>query len=172
MKNISPFLLLSLLILFSNCDDDLPEPTKNGANTFGCLVNGDSWVATVDGFTESATDALFYLNTDGSAYLTLTGILDDDNDIRQTIRVRFRAENFAINTKYRLDDEVKFRDDNRESSCSFITIDTAMHNEVVIKHIDEENRTISGTFEYTCREDECDETVVISEGRFDVQYRQ
>ena len=48
MKNSLIFIFC--LLLFNNCkkneQDALPPATQNGANTFGCLVNGKPWVST------------------------------------------------------------------------------------------------------------------------------
>jgi len=48
MKKILIFIFC--IFLFINCKknelDALPPATQNGANTFGCLVNGNAWVST------------------------------------------------------------------------------------------------------------------------------
>ena len=171
MKNL--FFLFSLSIfLFIACDDDLPEPTQNGANTFGCLINGEPWTPEVDGFNEVAIDALFYLNSDGSAGLSILSIKDVNLDDRQSMRLDFFSENFEINSKYSFTDGIEWRDDQLAGNCVRIELDTNLHNEIYITHLNTADNIISGTFNLTYREDECDKTIEITEGRFDVTYRQ
>ena len=166
------FLFICSIFCFAACDDDLPEPTQNGANTFGCLVNGEPWTPEVDGFNEVAIDALFYLNSDGSAGLSILGIKDVNSEDRQSLRLDFFSEYFEVDSKYPLTDGIEWRDDQLSGNCIRIEIDTSLHNEIHITHLDSVDKTISGTFNLTYREDECDKAIEITEGRFDVTYRQ
>ena len=126
----------------------------------------------VDGSTEEPIDALFYLESNGSAGLTINTTKDLDRETSQFVEVSFFAENFELNKPFFASKNIDYHNGLSEGECRWIDIDTSLQNSIIITHLDSENQTISGTFEYTCREDECDETVVISEGRFDVQYRQ
>lgn len=54
MKNLTLLLLLSIICISSSCRDDnednpygLPNATQSGEHTFGCLINGEPWVAEV-----------------------------------------------------------------------------------------------------------------------------
>ena len=166
-------LFICSIFCFVACNDDLPEPTQNGANTFGCLINGEPWTPEVDGFNETAIDALFYWDADGSASLSMTATRDLDNSTKQFIKVNFRTDDFIVGEKYPIRPGMRNHNGLLAGDCRWIEVDTALYNEVSITNLDQDKMIISGTFRYTCREDECPEEIMeITKGRFDVKYRQ
>ena len=165
-------LFICSIFCFVACNDDLPEPTQNGANTFGCLINGEPWTPEVDGWNETAIDALFYWDNNGSASLSITATREINSSDKQFTQVDFFSENFEIGLAMPASKNTDYHNGLNEGNCRWIEIDTSLHSEIIVTHVDKDNQTISGTFSYTCREDECDKTIEITEGRFDVTYRQ
>ena len=166
-------LVLLLLTLITACNDDdlpdlLPPTTQTGANTFGCRVNGEVWVPEVDGFNEMAIDALLSPNGTLNMQCRKEPISDDRNQTLQfstVIDISGRETSPKYNFTY-------LRDRNVDGACRVIELDTFTNHFVQITHIDSVNYTISGRFEFQLKEDDCSTTVRVTEGRFDVTYRQ
>ena len=184
MKRIYLLLALLPLLLLAACtsDDDLaPRPgetpletldrlvpiTQHGAGTFGCLVNGEVWIPEVDGASDVAADAT-------------TGITNPNN---MTISLRkepisdSRNQLMTIGTVFRLLEKTPvksfsfFYDADKPEDCVNITVETSLENFIRVDYYNSDLQIISGQFECTFREPECDDILNITNGRFDLRYR-
>lgn len=64
-----------------------------------------------------------------------------------------------------------FANVHESDNCSIIKIDSSITNFIQINYIDVHADVISGQFECTFKEPECNEIITISHGRFDLMYR-
>lgn len=173
LKDWNPILLFILLIplLASQCAKDdmepqLPPITMEGKNTFGCRVNGEIWIPEAPfSLYDSKLDS--YYNSDiGGLNIAATREVPESN-VFQSVTISgediFEAGDFEYNN-------TQYKDFDATFCINFrFLLDTTLGDKLKILYLNTENRIISGTFEFTAVNDECD-PVVITDGRFDVQY--
>lgn len=163
------FLLLNSSSCRKDEEETLPPETQTGANTFGCLVNGNVWrnngVAPFPGSN---------LNTNvGINYFTL-GILNTNNkDINQTMSFTVFA---SIKLgKYNLNSEQLHAKFANEMTNCFYQTDSIETGILEITNFDTLHYIISGRFNFkavklSSSTGSCDSIVNITEGRFDIKY--
>jgi hypothetical protein len=175
-KTIFTFLAFALLLSFS-CEkqnifnpeppDELPPATMTGANTFGCLVNGEVWRPYVEGANiwESAIYAKHDRGWVGCDQLLVgaTKKYFSEVDISQEISVNVWCPVIGEN-------EISFSKGRYRDlrGCGEYYLDTLSLHTLIITKLDTINNIASGTFEFTAINDECQDTVKITQGRFDV----
>ena len=177
MKNLNYILfLLPFFLLVASCDDDtilptpetdvpgLPPATQTGAGTFGCLVDGEPWVAKSAPFASGSTVGLrvtYYPNWNGFGI----GAYNHDNNSNISFSISSVNEVGA----YKIDLGIHY----------YLDSDNCWKNEMIdsknfysnINFIDLTNRTISGTFSFTTvNEDDSCPDIQITEGRFDATF--
>lgn len=181
MKNLSFFFFL---LLFISCNDDdqmttppppevepidqLPPITMSGANTFGCLINEEAWVADNPSIIVGGGDFEVDVRYDESdSFLQIRAKRDKSN---QEDTFVFFAENVNESGEYILPYvESLF---TAFDGCGFYELDTLSERTLKINHLDFENETISGEFNFTVIGiGNCIDTLVITTGRFDAEYR-
>ena len=89
--------VLSLIILSSSCKKHviqpvdqlslLPPATQTGANTFGCLINGEAFVPQNQSFLVGPRLQCNYIYTSGGYYFTVGGINKNGNGVESDIIV-------------------------------------------------------------------------------------
>ncbi len=175
-KAIFTFLAFILLLSFSckkknifnpEPPDELPPATMTGANTFGCLVNGEVWRPYVEDpyFLETTIFAKHDRGWVGCDQLLVSGKLktSSENEVHQDMKMNIwcpiLGENKITYSKR------SFRDFN---GCGEYHLDTLSPHILIITKLDTINNIASGTFEFTVISDECQDTLRITEGRFDV----
>ena len=143
--------------------EKLPPLTTTGENTFGCLVNGKAL-----GAKHSLKAGAIYQQ----GVIQLGGG-DENEDFDIGIKVKLN-DPLEENTTYSLTDppeqyaEYTAIYSNGLPSCDYGLADTFKGNLHFIK-IDRSKFIVSGTFEFSSVNDECD-TVHITDGRFDLKY--
>ncbi|WP_147448312.1 hypothetical protein [Dokdonia sinensis] len=179
MKTILLSLSLALLFMAQSCKDDddspqesidqLPPITQTGEQTLGCLINGEPWVPS--GFGNSAPRA-FYQFVDGAFTLGISGsMITDEKLVGLNIGAleiqELNEEEYAL---------VEFEPANFFGRISIdggliftASTNSSLPGKLTISHFDQENFIISGSFEFTVRDEE-GETYEITEGRFDLNY--
>ena len=145
-----------------NSTTTLPPATQCGANTFGCMVNGQVWVP-VNDFIHGAKK----LHADwynGAFVVYGQRILQDTYESIVYMRVDsiWSTGTFSLNNRRPGKGEYH----NYLDSCDVQT-DSTWGGWVAITRFDRTNYIISGTFEFTVVSTGCD-TIRITEGRFDV----
>ena len=164
-------LLLILLTTFSlnSCDkeDDkpktelekLPPATQTGAQTFGCLIDGKAFVVS-----NTSNQTAIY----PGGVLQIGGSIDNsDMDVNIILRI---SESISINTNYSLTN-IPFNQSlfiNNGNGCYYDFANT-ISGSVTITNFDQTNFIISGTFNFSTETNEC-ENIIITNGRFDLQY--
>ena len=175
-------LLLLFATLFATaCADDDLQPRRNetnlealnrlvpitqtGAGTFGCLLNAELWIPEAV-FEEEAVDAR-YFDSKNTTIVTDKQPISDNRDQRIVI-----GSVFTVGSKTSLKSLSKWTDSNRSGECRRIYVDTTMTNYMLVTHFDQSNKIISGLFEAIMTNPDCpQDTIKITEGRFDLRYR-
>lgn len=173
-------LLLTMMLTLSSCnkDDDnnsdtLPPATQTGANTVGCLVNGEVFLPKQEGINPAVVVNYEYIN--GEFFFSLSF----DNQIGTglkgvsigTLRIDLQAGQTYILNKNNQDDG------DFTGGGGLYTINTEIYyytnaditGELTITRIDLSNSIISGTFWFDAINEDGD-VVEIREGRFDYVY--
>ena len=180
MKTTTVFILIFVLLSFScEKDDDrsknpidwLPAATQTGAQTFGCLINGEVFIPEKFG---SLRPYAFYQFVDGAYTLGLGGARKDGSgkdfkslslgaiDVQAMKEGEYELksqESKNFSGQYLLGGGVVLR--------SFTT--DVNPGKVVITRLDDKEFIISGTFEFTVLDNDGNE-IQITDGRFDLNY--
>lgn len=166
MKKLSLlfFIACFLSLGLSKCKRDwifepvlqLPPETQTGANTFGCLVDGEIWLPKIS-FPTSALSISYQFeqliigankgNAEG-VDITITNL----NDIGIYSFVDNKNDSIRVRLSY-------FKDKQQHEFTS---------GHVHIKRLDRFDRIVSGTFEFVG--ENAGKKYVISSGRFDLRY--
>jgi hypothetical protein len=191
MKSLqTPILVLVVVICFcfasctkhnstptpTNPIDQLPPATQTGANTFGCLVNGQAFLPGNTGFAIAPIQANYeYLN--GSYSLRVVGTYGVDNDISS---VGIFTDSLSVTPG----DSIMFSSDTLYSQGLAYALTSNANNQyyhtklpmytglLYISHLDSINQIVSGTFWFNAinQDGDTSDTVSITNGRFDVHY--
>ena len=177
-KAIFSFFSFFLLLSFS-CEKDplnpeppnsLPPATMTGENTLGCLVNGEVWRPYVEGANiwESAIYAKHDLGWPDCDQLLVSGdkelTTDSGERIKQELTINVWCPVLGLNNLTPAKGAFVCFD---PCGCSY-DIDTLHPYIMDISRLDSFNKIASGTFEFIAISKECQDTVRITEGRFDV----
>lgn len=177
MKILHLFLILGLTLNTSYDKDDdqspidqLPPATQTGAQTFGCLINGEAFVPPL--FGTNSPDA-FYQFVRGAYTFDISGSITKNSKLFTIGIAGIDVEPLEEKTYILIE---------RESGNHFgqyLIIDggllfngaTSIENsgKLFIDHLDEEKGIISGRFEFTLF-DNHDNEIKITDGRFDMRY--
>ncbi len=176
-KAIFTFLGFTLL-LSSSCEkknifnpeppDELPPATMTGANTFGCLVNGEVWRPYIEGgIFENALNVKHDRGWVDCDQLHISAIRKSHEDgvyvLHQEIGINVWCPELGINNITPSKGAFLCF---KPSGCSY-DVDTLSPYTINITRLDTINNIASGTFEFTAISDECQDTLRITEGRFD-----
>lgn len=171
MKN---YLLLAALLGLSQCKKNDPDPasqlppaTQTGANTFGCLLNGQPWLpGGNDGFSnyDVVYDPFYSQGTLSVGASRLTG-----NGADKQI-IGFASDSLRNTGKYILRTGGRHQADfiNKQTSCSYHSADVSTYcrGTLTITRLDRALGIVSGTFAFTLATPGCD-TIKVTQGRFD-----
>jgi len=157
--------------MMCECDDEnyepqLPPETTTGANTFGCLVNGEVWRNGGVGFPNYSL-AVQQLN-DTSAIIEAISI---KNKIHSSFLIYLSNEENLVSKKYTINNSNiytnywSFTEDSNNDDCSY---EQSGKGFIEITRFDLINGIVSGRFEATLYSDSCD-SIVITKGRFDLK---
>ena len=138
----------------------LPPETQNGANTFGCLINGEPFVVS----NTSNQSAIYQGNL-----LQISATFENSN-YDQSIA-------FNLLNPLNINETYSFNNNAYKAGYSYISnnnmciydFDKTYQGSITFTKIDTVNFVISGTFEFSTVTDNC-ENIDITNGRFDLQY--
>ncbi len=173
-------LLLAALLGLSQCKkksdpapaDQLPPVTQTGANTFGCLVNGQPW--TPSGNDGRANYRITYDPGYAGGSLTIrvyrypnpNGTGDHQTFIIGGNPIS-KASNYAININGPAG--VDYFDSSKQKPCDeyyYGNNGFVSKGQLVVTRLDLSQGIISGTFNFTLYQPGCD-SVRVTNGRFD-----
>ncbi|GAA0188652.1 hypothetical protein GCM10009122_47650 [Fulvivirga kasyanovii] len=157
---------LALFIGFSACqeDDELPPITSEGKNTFGCLVNGELWLPK-GALGQGGTFAQMKIWND-----TVGATLYADN-VNTTSGITisfFDVPHLRIDKSYDLTDSTYFIQYSRLKDGKACFYENVVKGNLKLSEYNIDQKILSGTFEFKAYSDVCNDTVTITEGRFDI----
>ena len=173
MKRTILLLLIITTLSCCNKDDDtpiipieqLPPATQIGANTFGCLLDGE--VFTPDNLPNSTN--CFYQLVSGEYYFVV-GASNYNNNILKIIRLRTEKKQIFEGETY---DLYEWIDGNASGNFTLNNIENftspTYSGKLSITKLNPINQIVSGTFWFDV-EDTNGVVHQIREGRFDMQY--
>jgi hypothetical protein len=178
LKNCWFYLLLASSLhacsWFGDPSPSLPPETQEGKNTFACLVNGKLWVAefgSKDIFNTQKTEAQYDPFRQGRVSIRAT------NDKRETINIlipeipvnlkmyRATLDTLSQNTALMLPSISSIN-----LKCSGTQIGSYYTGYTLIKKFDLQKRIIAGSFELVIKSAACQDTLKITQGRFDMTF--
>ena len=178
--SLTSLLFILLLITFScskedDCDnpvDCLPPATQTGANTAGCLVNGQVFLPAGQSLgSGSILQAQYVFHND--QYIFGLSIRDRTGTHNEMVAVETKMDQLFSGETYQL------KSCSEHSNTGFYLIGGGLIDgyvtteqitgELKITPLDEAKKIISGTFWFDAINDD-NEIVQVREGRFDVHY--
>lgn len=182
MKKISSLLIITIFLACCDKDDNkkssnpvdqLPPATQTGANTFGCLLDGQVFKP---GLTSNSYNC-FYQLVDGEYYFAVNasnqkaGILKDISIATNKRRI-FESEILDLIDKTDGNASGSFYTSNSNTGTDDLMYTSKIHTgKLKITKLDFTKNVVSGTFWYDIKDSQ---GVVhqIREGRFDMQFTQ
>lgn len=167
-------LLLAALLGLSQCKkkdpapvDQLPPATQTGANTIGCLVNGQPW--TPSGYTGSSNYVVSY-DPNPHGVFDLTSYRYPIPSGKNFESLHIYARNLQTTRTYDLKDLslTRITWNDTSTSCELNSDDQGTYHKgtLTITRLDLSAGIISGTFDFVLAKPGCD-TVKVTQGRFD-----
>ena len=158
------------LISICSCDngidlrsefEKLPPRTKDGKNTFGCILNGKAWVvsSTID------VTAFYQMNV-----FQMNAVIAETNR-HQAIGMALLgglSEGSIYDLTNDPQSQAAFGWEQVEQNCTY-DIDKTISGRISISTLNESKAILAGTFDFVTVTPGCD-TIVVTDGRFDVQY--
>ena len=172
-------IILTFIMSCSSEDDQprnpleqLPPATQTGEQTFGCLVNGEAFLP--DNFGRGRPTAFYqfvggryflgiHIRNSSSSSIRSVSIFANDILIEEGKTYYFSGEDFnnpAFFADYLVGGGLE----------AYFQTTSSTTGSIFISKYDPENYIISGTFEYTAKEQTTNEIVRVTNGRFDVVY--
>ncbi|MDP1763189.1 MAG: DUF6252 family protein [Sediminibacterium sp.] len=178
----------SFVLLSSSCRknkpvnpiDQLPPETQTGANTFGCLVDGEVFKpggAQLSGGSLGCNYQFLGTGANGGYYFRLSGVKGSGNN-QTAVGLFTDSLKIQEGVKYLLDSSEKGKAYSHYSNLAngssqnewfYKTKKTNFGGELWIKKLDTVNQIVSGTFWFDAVNAN-GQKVQIREGRFDVRY--
>lgn len=177
LKRSNVILLVCLIIMGLSCKkknenpiDNLPPLTTTGANTFGCLVNGASFIPKVNFGPRGALESNFDV-ANGKLFFSISARDNRQKKSSSSMALIVTADDLKEGQEYNLTSSKQ-----GNSSASYYFIETTpkeyhtndkVIGKVYLKYFDK--KIASGTFWFDAVSD-AGEKVEIREGRFDVRF--
>jgi hypothetical protein len=179
LRNLPLYAGLLLLTQCSKCKHDpapadplsqLPPATQTGANTFGCLVNGQAY--TPNGYNGTTNYAVLYDPTFQGGALDVRAYRYTGSGTNTQQNIIIGGDSINHIGTYRLSStgaqNAFFMDRNRASPCDRFAGGNGVYTKgtLTITRLDVALGIISGTFAFTLAQAGCD-TIKVTQGRFD-----
>ena len=170
-------LLLCLPLLTLACEkepldllDELVPATQEGANTLGCLIDGEVFYNR--GGSWNVPDVAGSYGSSPSESIIVTGFErnDSSNALDYTF-VRIELDNLTLGPQPLTLIFEGYGTRTNSIDRDVYLFDSTLPHEVSISHIDRGNFTVSGTFYFSVTHPGTGAKKEISEGRFDVKYQ-
>jgi len=182
MKN--SLIIIFCLLLFNNCKkkeiDALPPATQNGANTFGCLINGNAWVST--GKPSSLSGSGMKPIEGGYQYryndslrnnVLLWATRGDGTTVQLYINRVFKPGTYQLlfNSGTYPSSVVPYSYGFFSDNTSLYLTSTYHKGTVIITKADTLNDAVAGTFQFEGYDNVTKKTISVTNGRFDFLYK-
>ena len=184
MKNLILIFLATLTLSCCDKDEDktpleqLPPATTTGANTAGCLVNGQAFLPKGRSQFGPILSCFYQQHQDG--YHFGLGIVEKGSNENKSVNISLNPQQLNKNTTYNLVAILNGTSNYNSNFGEFwitsnivnaiqYTTTATVTGELKITKLDTQQRIISGTFWYDAINSD-GEKVEIREGRFDMRY--
>lgn len=172
------------MVLNSCSKEKLPEATQTGANTFGCKINGKTWIpnGTHDLFVSIPALYSSFFQHNGIRWLNISARKDpslinneDDSydDLSLTVALPVSTNDTIINKNcyacnlYCPYSSMRLQIQGLFNGACYAT-DSLHPGLIHFSKIDTLNRIFSGDFEFSAFDKNTGNTISVTEGRFDV----
>jgi len=174
------FITASCLLLFASCHtklpipapkpDELPPYTERGANTFGCLIDGQVFVPKKNALSNYITLQCTYQYINDTMYFSLGAgnFITKKGVSIHTSNVTLTETSYAIGSAF--SNNIYGLYSNFNTSNNIYYTNNAPSGGFNIKHFDTIHQTVSGTFWFDAIDTATNNIVHITDGRFDVSY--
>ncbi len=168
-------LLLAALLGLSQCKKSDPDPvsqlppaTQTGANTFGCLVNGQPWTPQGNDGTSNYTVSYDRNQYGGSLEVKAYRLVNGFGQF-----INFGCDSISTTATYSLNRPSRsafFTDTKSPTNCQNYDGQLGQYRRgnLTITRLDRQAGIVSGTFAFTLYKPGCD-SICITNGRFDRQ---
>jgi len=155
--------------------DQLPSETQTGANTFGCLVNGQAFLPYESIFNSSSATQCNYQFFNHKYYVVISGTRNKDNSVH-SVGVYTDSLKISEGQKYVLKSRINgnasgdyFWAAAGGNNSLYRTNNSGNSGELFISKLDSINQIMSGTFWFNAV-DKIGDSVKVTDGRFDLRY--
>ncbi|WBO84040.1 DUF6252 family protein [Hymenobacter yonginensis] len=176
MRKLFLYAALLLLSQCSKCKDNDPSPearlppvTQTGANTFGCLVNGEAWTPQGNDGTANYTVSYDLFPSGGIINISTYRIYGQGANDFQTISVWAKGIQGVGTFYFANSSSAAAGFLNRKTNCYWSSTDSAVtyrRGNLTITRLDLQAGIVSGTFDFTLYKPGCD-SIRVTQGRFD-----
>jgi hypothetical protein len=175
-RGAPPLLAVLLLLgfLFSRCDkppdlteeEKLPAATQEGKGTFGCLVDGKAWVPKSGGLLQPGIEPVY------NEITGQFGILANRERL-QYVGISCEGQIVKSVGDYYIPQDYLLVMDTSTICPEFnnTSVYYCKAGEVTIEKLDIISGIISGTFNFDAYSIQCQDTITITQGRFDIRYK-
>lgn len=155
-----------------DCPPDLPCATQVGANTFGCYINGEPWVAEIESYVldptahkiEASYDETDYGNFNDNYFRVLGAYRGDTSS---SLIIHFKPLLYEGSIFF---DALTFYGIEYRTPHDLYKIDPNSPYKITVTNLNTDKNIASGVFHFTCISD--NDTLLVTDGRFDVKYGQ
>jgi hypothetical protein len=156
-------------------ESKLPPETQSGANTFGCLINGKAFLPKGSGFGGPVLSCFYIQNTPTEQGYFLGLSSSDASNKSDEVSIGIGTDSLQVSIgSYNLIEEATgnyfayYLRVNQQGANQYYTSSNDP-GVITITKFDEQNQIISGTFHFNVVT-ETNDTLKITEGRFDMHY--
>lgn len=189
MKTTIYFLCFLFIFTATACCDKTPKPlpvapveqlppyTETGANTFGCLIDGEVFVPKKNPFSLGTAlqcqyqyvNSKYIFSLSGADFVTDTGnasvsfIGSHENDFLK------EKDNYAMSNTDLNSFLGKASEKRGNATVRFYTNDT-VNGSINVKYLNKEKQIVSGTFWFDAIDTTTGKIIHVTDGRFDVRF--
>lgn len=169
MKAFLVILVIAILTALSSCqlfenEPELPPITTEGKGTFGCLVNGNVWTPL-----SSYSQGGVFVDLQNSANTVGVNIYADNYKDNNGITISiFDDPTLIVGQQYDLTDINFFAQYSWHNDLKVCSYDSILAGSITLSRFDMVSKVISGTFEFKAYSEGCEDSIVITKGRFDL----
>ena len=174
MKTIFTILIITSIAFISSCDlsendPELPPITAEGKGTFGCYVNGNLFLPAAPlGYGTGVRAELQF----GSVDTVGVNIYATNSGQHKNLLISiYDSPTLQVGKVYDLSDPsffVQYLDPRGEFSCTYREVISGSITLLKFEISNPHGKIIAGTFKLSASSSGCNDTVVITNGRFDI----
>lgn len=154
----------------------LPPATQVGANTGGCLVNGEVWVASKERFKRNGIRTYVRESPYDKKLFFSIGLTNLKNDT-ESILIEIDIADFKLNKEYDIPYDANVRDVfatyrniSIQNNFYYHTFYPDYIGKIKFTRVDISQNIVSGTFELNLLDKYTGKTITVTEGRFDKKF--